>query len=71
MSGCHDDRVPLGIPEMPEECPVCIEALFDANGIAQIGEEVAKILWHSVHTDCLERASEPLNGNGQRNGVGG
>ena len=59
------------LPEMMKECPVCLERLFDDNGIACNGE-VAKIMcFHLVHDDCLRRAAQSLNADGHRFGIGG
>ena len=59
------------LPEMMKECPVCLERLFDDNGIACNGE-VAKIMcFHLVHSECLRRAGQSLNADGQRFGIGG
>ena len=53
------------------ECPICMEALFDEQGIAQNGN-VAKIMcYHLVHSDCLAKAGRALNSDGKRYGVGG
>jgi uncharacterized protein (UPF0212 family) len=51
------------LPDMMTECPICLEALFDEEGIAQNGD-VAKLI-------CLARAGRELNANGRRYGVGG
>jgi hypothetical protein len=54
-----------------QECPICLEALFDEQGVACNGE-VAKIMCcHLVHSDCLRRAGQSLNSDGRRYGVGG
>ena len=59
------------LPEMMKECPVCLERLFDDNGIACNGE-VAKIMcFHLVHDECLRRAGQSLNADGHRFGIGG
>lgn len=59
------------LPEMMSECPVCLERLFDDNGSACNGE-VAKInCFHLVHDDCLRRAGQALNSDGNRFGIGG
>ena len=59
------------LPEMMTECPVCLERLFDDDGIASNGE-VAKIMcFHLVHDECLRRAGQSLNADGHRFGIGG
>ena len=59
------------LPEMMTECPVCLERLFDDDGIACNGE-VAKIMcFHLVHDECLRRAGQSLNADGHRYGTGG
>lgn len=59
------------LPEMMTECPVCLERLFDDDGIACNGE-VAKIMcFHLVHDECLRRAGQSLNADGHRFGIGG
>eukprot|EP00984_Skeletonema_dohrnii_P029089 scaffold19434_cov121-Skeletonema_dohrnii-CCMP3373.AAC.5 len=56
---------------MNEECPICLEELFDNEGVARNGE-VAKIMCvHLVHSVCLQRAGRSLNPDGRRYGVGG
>ena len=56
---------------MNEECPICLEELFDEEGVARNGE-VAKIMCvHLVHSVCLQRAGRSLNPDGRRYGVGG
>jgi hypothetical protein len=55
---------------MPTDCPICLEPLFDSEGIASPTKEVAKTMCiHLVHSDCLARAGRTLNSNGQRYGV--
>ena len=52
------------------QCPVCLEELFDENGVAT--EDVAEIICrHLVHSDCLAEAGKSLNADGNRYGVGG
>jgi hypothetical protein len=64
------DRVPENAMNMPTDCPVCLEPLFNEMGIAE--KEVAKIMCpHLVHSDCLKQASRALNSDGNRYGVGG
>lgn len=59
------------LPDMMKECPICLEALFDEQGIAQNGE-VAKIMcFHLVHSECLQQAGQTLNPDGKRYGIGG
>jgi hypothetical protein len=65
-----DYRRPENALDMPTDCPICMEALFDEDGIAS--EEVAKILcFHLVHSDCLMEAGRALNADGTRYGIGG
>lgn len=57
--------------DMMTDCPVCLEPLFDSQGVAQNGK-VAKIMCiHLIHSDCLQRAGQSLNADGRRYGVGG
>ena len=59
------------LPDMMSECPICMEALFDDQGIAQNGP-IAKIMcYHLVHSDCLAKAGRSLNADGKRYGMGG
>ena len=52
------------------ECPVCLEELFDENGVAD--KPVAETMClHLIHSDCLAEAGRALNSDGQRYGVGG
>ena len=65
MKASHD------LPDMMSECPICMEALFDDQGIAQNGP-IAKIMcYHLVHSDCLAKAGRSLNADGKRYGMGG
>jgi hypothetical protein len=66
-------RRPENAPsEPPDDCPICFEPLFNAEGIALEGKEVAKIMCiHLVHSDCLAAAGRALNADGKRYGVGG
>ena len=69
--GNTEYRRPENAPDMPTECPVCCEELFDEKGIAQHGK-VAKIMCqHLVHSDCLAEAGRSLNSDGSRYGIGG
>eukprot|EP00986_Skeletonema_menzelii_P001468 scaffold387_cov136-Skeletonema_menzelii.AAC.11 len=58
-------------PDMMSECPVCLERLFDDNGIACNGEVAKMMCFHLVHDECLRRAGRSLNSDGHRFGVGG
>lgn len=52
------------------ECPVCMDAMFDENGVAD--RDVAEIMClHLIHSDCLAAAGRALNADGQRYGIGG
>ena len=66
----RESRPPENAPDMPDDCPICFEPLFDERGIAE--REVAKIVCiHLVHSDCLVRAGKTLNADGHRYGIGG
>jgi hypothetical protein len=75
--GADDDSIgnyrrPENAPSEPDDCPICFEPLFNAEGIALEGKEVAKIMCiHLVHSDCLVAAGRALNADGKRYGVGG
>jgi len=58
-------------PEMMSECPICLERLFDDSGIACNGEVAKMMCFHLVHDECLRRAAQSLNADGNRYGVGG
>jgi hypothetical protein len=53
-----------------QECPICLEALFDEQGVARNGDVAKIVCCHLVHSDCLERAGQSLNSDGRRYGVG-
>lgn len=59
------------LPEMMTECPVCLERLFDDDGIACNGEVANIMCFHLVHDECLRRAGQSLNADGHRFGIGG
>jgi hypothetical protein len=75
--GADDDSIgnyrrPENAPSEPDDCPICFEPLFNAEGIVLEGKEVAKIMCiHLVHSDCLAAAGRALNADGKRYGVGG
>ena len=51
------------------ECPVCLDEIFDENGVAD--EDVAETMClHPIHSDCLSEAGRSLNSDGQRYGHG-
>lgn len=54
-----------------QECPICLEALFDEQGVARNGDVAKIVCCHLVHSDCLERAGQSLNSDGRRYGIGG
>jgi len=56
---------------MNEECPICLEELFDEKGVACNGAVARIMCVHLVHSDCLQRAGRSLNPDGRRYGVGG
>mmetsp|Transcript_45812 Transcript_45812/g.111035 ORF Transcript_45812/g.111035 Transcript_45812/m.111035 type:complete len:206 (-) Transcript_45812:332-949(-) len=62
--------IPETVPDMMTECPVCMEPLFDGEGVSR--KEIAKIMCcHLVHNDCLVEAAKALNSQGERYGIGG
>lgn len=64
-------RRPENAPSFEPDCPICFEPLFNADGIAPVNKEVAKIMClHLVHSDCLVAAGKALNSDGTRYGVG-
>lgn len=51
------------------ECPVCLENLFDEDGLAT--KDVAEIMCpHLIHSDCLSEVGKALNADGARYGHG-
>lgn len=56
---------------MSTDCSVCMEALFDNQGICRHGEVALIMCPHLVHSDCLVRSGQALNSDGQRYGIGG
>jgi hypothetical protein len=58
-------------PDMPTECPCCMETLFDSNGVAVDDMDIAIGLpceVHLIHGECLRRAGQSLNADGRRYG---
>ena len=52
------------------ECPICLEDLFNEEGVAS--KDVAEIMCnHLVHSECLAGAGRSLNETGERYGIGG
>lgn len=63
-------RRPDKAPEMPKDCPICLEPLFDDEGLAK-ENPVAKInCIHLIHSSCLEDTKK-LNKDGKRYGFSG
>ncbi|CAB9511046.1 expressed unknown protein [Seminavis robusta] len=65
------DHAPQSVPEMNTVCIVCLEDLFDEEGIAKNGEVAGIPCLHLVHSECLRRSGEALNADGKRYGIGG
>lgn len=59
------------VPDMMSECPICLEPLFDEQGIACNGDIAKMMCYHLVHSDCLSKAGQQLNSDGRRYGIGG
>jgi hypothetical protein len=58
-------------PDMPTECPCCLETLFDSNGVAVDDMDIATGLpceVHLIHSECLLRVGQSLNADGRRYG---
>lgn len=63
-------RRPINAQEEPDTCPICLETLFDQDGVSE--KDIAEIMClHLVHSDCLAQAGRAMNASGERYGIGG
>mmetsp|Transcript_17861 Transcript_17861/g.26458 ORF Transcript_17861/g.26458 Transcript_17861/m.26458 type:complete len:113 (-) Transcript_17861:637-975(-) len=53
------------------ECPVCLEELFNDDGVYTKEHGVACMICpHLIHSKCLKETGNALNANGERFGFG-
>ena len=58
MSNNSNSTVPEDVPDMMSECPICMEQLFDEEGVARNGDVANMMCYHRYTIIASKKRAE-------------